>query len=103
MKNFFASLFGSLVALVIFFGGCAFLGFVVVVALAAVGQRHPTEVAQGSYLVFDLSANIQDAPAEFDGSAMFGQLFGGQRQTTLQLRTVTHAIRAAAKDHRIAG
>jgi len=103
MKNFFASLFGSLVALVIFFGGCAFLGFVLVVALAAMGQRRPTEVAQGSYLVFDLSANIQDAPPEFDGSAMFGPLFGGQRLTTLQLRAVTHALRAAAKDHRIAG
>jgi protease IV len=102
MKNFFASLLGSLMALVIFFGGCAFLGFLLVVALAAVGQKHPTAIAQGSYLVFDLSANIQDAPPAFDGGA-FGPLFGGQRQTTLQLRMVTHAIRAAARDRRIAG
>jgi len=62
MKSFFASLFGSLTALVIFFGGCAFLGFVLLVALAAMGQKHPTQVTQGSYMVFDLSANIQDAP-----------------------------------------
>ena len=103
MKNFFASLFGSLVALIIFFGGCAFIGFVFLVAMAAMGQRRPAAVPQGSYLVFDLSANIQDAPPEFDGSAMFGPLFGGERMTTLQLRTVTHAIRAAANDSRIAG
>ena len=103
MKSFFASLFGSLVALVIFFGGCVFLGFVLLVALAALGQKRPAQVAQGSYLVFDLSANIQDAPPAFDGGALFGPLFGGKRLTTLQLRTVTHAIRAAAKDRRIAG
>jgi protease-4 len=103
MKNFFASLLGSLMALVIFFGGCAFLGFVLMVALATLGQKHPTTVAQGSYLVFDLSANIQDAPPAFDGGAVFGPLFGGERLTTLQLRTVTQAIRAAARDHRIAG
>ena len=102
MKNFFASLFGSLAALIIFFGGCAFVGFVFLVAVAAVGQRRPMAVPQGSYLVFDLSANIQDAPPEFDG-AIFGPLFGGERRTTLQLRTVTRAIRAAAKDGRIAG
>jgi protease-4 len=103
MKSFFAALFGSLVALVIFFGGCAFLGFVLVMVLASMGERRPAEVAQGSYLVCDLSANIQDAPPEFDGGAMFGALFGGERMTTLQLRTVTHAIRAAARDGRIAG
>jgi protease-4 len=103
MKRFFASLFGSLAALIIFFGGCAFLCFVLVVALAALGQKRPAQVDQGSYLVFDLSANIQDAPPAFDGGALFGSLLGGQRQTTLQLRTVTRAIRAAARDRRIAG
>jgi len=102
MKSFFASLFGTLVALIIFFCGCAFVGFVFLVAVAAMGQRQPAAVPQGSYLVFDLSANIKDAPPEFDG-AMFGPLFGGERRTTLQLRTVTRAIRAAAKDSRIAG
>ena len=35
MKNFFSSLLGSLVALVIFFGGCLFLGLVFILALAA--------------------------------------------------------------------
>ncbi len=103
MKSFFASLFGSLAALVIFFGGCAFLGLLLVVVLAAMGKKGTEPVAQGSYLVFDLSANIQDAPPAFDGGALFGPLFGGRRMTTLQLRTVTRAIRAAAKDRRVSG
>ena len=102
MKNFFASLLGTLVALVIFFGAFAVLGFLFLVMMAALGQRQPAVVPQGSYLVFDLSANIQDAPPEFDGGALFGPLFG-ERTTTLQLQAVTHAIRAAAKDTRIAG
>lgn len=103
MKNFFASLFGSLTALVIFFGGCAFLGLLFLIVLAAVGEKRPAGVPQGAYLVFDLSANIQDAPQEFDGGALLAPLMGGERLTTLQLRTVTRAIRAAAKDGRIAG
>jgi protease-4 len=73
------------------------------VVLAAMGQKQPAGVPQGAYLVFDLSANIQDAPQEFDGGAFFGPLMGGNRLTTLQLRTVTRTIRAAAKDSRIAG
>jgi protease-4 len=103
MKNFFTSLLGSLVALVIFFGGCMFLGLVFILALAALGQKQPVAVQPGSYLVFDLSANIQDAPQEFDGAALFAPLMGGERLQTLQLRTVTRALRAAAKDSRIAG
>ena len=102
MKNFFASLFGTLVGLIIFFCGCAFLGFCFLVVVASMGENRPAAVPQGSYLVFDLSANIQDAPPEFEGS-VFGPLYGGNRKTTLQLRTVTRAIRAAAKDNRIAG
>ncbi len=103
MKNFFTSLLGSLVALVLFFGGCAFLGLVFILALAALGQKQPVAVQPGSYLVFDLSANIQDAPLEFDGAALFAPLMGGERLQTLQLRTVTRALRAAARDNRIAG
>jgi protease-4 len=103
MKNFFASFLGSLAAVIVFFCGCAFVGFVFLMAMAAMGQRRPASVPQGSYLVFDLSANIQDAPPEFDGGAVLGPLFGGNRMTTLQLRSVTRAIREAAKDSRISG
>ena len=102
MKNFFASLLGALVALVIFFGGCAFLGLVLLLALVSLGQRPPVTVESGSYLVFDLSANIKDAPQEFDGT-VFAPFLGGDRIRTLQLRTVTRALRAAARDSRISG
>jgi len=102
MKNFFTSLFGSLLALVIFFGGCLFLGIMMLAMLAAIGEKPVATVQPGSYLVFDLSANIQDAPQEFD-AGLLGPLLGGDRNRTLQLRTVTRALRAAAHDKRIAG
>ena len=99
MKNFFTSLLGALVALIIFTigGGLLFVGFIG--AIAAMGNSQKTEtVEQGSYLVFDLAANITDSPPLMD----FNLLAGG-RTETLQLRTITRALRAAAKDDRIAG
>jgi protease IV len=103
MKNFFTSLLGALVALVVFFGGCLLLAGLVLAVLIAVGQKQPVSLERGSYLVFDLSTRIQDAPVDFDGGALFGPLLGGGRVTTLQLRTVTRALRSAANDPRIAG
>lgn len=99
MKNFFTSMLGALVALFIFTGGCAvlFLGFVAVLAALGESEKSGPTFERGSYLVFDLSANISDAPAPVD----FGG-FGG-RPESLQLRTVTHALRVAATDNRIAG
>lgn len=103
MKNFFTSLLGTLAALVIFFGGCLVLGFLFLAVMVAVGQKQPAALARGSYLVFDLSTRLQDAPVDFDGGAVFGPLLGGGRITTMQLRTVTRAIRSAARDPRIGG
>ncbi len=99
MKNFLTSMLGALAALVIFTCGAAllFVGFVGVIA--AMGNKQKVEtVEKGSYLVFDLEANITDAPPVVDFA-----LFTGGRIETLQLRTATRAIRAAAKDDRIAG
>ncbi len=103
MKNFFTSLLGALVALVLFFGGCLFLGFLMLAVLVSLGRKAPVGVEPGSYLVFDLSANIQDAPTDFDTGALFGPFLGGSRTRTLQLRSVTRAIKAAGHDQRIAG
>src|SRR5439155_26738130 len=55
------------------------------------------ELERGAYVLFDLSPTIADAPDPID----FGAL--GGRAGTLQLRTVTRALRAAAKDDRVAG
>lgn len=100
MKNFFTSLLGALVALFIFTGGALllFIGFVGAIAAMSGGDKTAPEFEKGAYLVFDLSSNITDAPPAID----FGAL-GGARHDTLQLRTVTRALRAAAKDDRIAG
>ena len=100
MKNFFTSMLGALVALIIFAGGCAllFVGFIAAIAALGNGEKATPELERGSYLVLDLSTNITDAPPPID----FGALTGG-REETLQLRTITRALHAAAKDSRIAG
>lgn len=97
MKNFFTSMLGALVALMIFtvVGGLLCVGFIG--ALAAMGEKK-VGVERGSYLVLDLGAAITDAPPIVDFRA-----FGGDRTPTLQLRTITRTLRAAAKDDRIAG
>lgn len=99
MKNFFTSMLGALAALVVFSAASVVLVLGLFAALAALGGREKPGggLERGSYLVFDLSSNISDAPAAVDLSA-----FGG-KPDTLQLRTVTRALRAAAKDNRIAG
>lgn len=99
MKNFFTSMLGSLVALCLFAGGCLVLFFGVFAVLAALGgkERAQPSLASGSYLVFDLSTNISDSPPLVSFSGF------GDRKDTLQLRTVTRALRAAANDARIAG
>ncbi len=101
MRNFFTSMMGSLAALCLFAAG-AFLAFVVVVAalIAAGAQRQVAsgKVERGSTLVFDLSTNITDAPPAFDWGGL-----ASDRREALQLREVTRALRAAARDDRITG
>ncbi len=99
MKNFFTSMLGALVALMIFSVGgvLLFIGFLAAMAAVGSSEKSAPELERGSYVVFDLSTNISDAPPPVDLS-----IFGG-KPDTLQLRTVTRALRAAAKDDRVAG
>ncbi|MDO8540406.1 MAG: signal peptide peptidase SppA [Opitutaceae bacterium] len=98
MKNFVTSMMGALAALVIFAGGCVLLFIGFLAAVAAMGGREtPHEFERGSFLVFDLATKISEAPPPIDWSSL------GTRSDTMQLRTVTRALRAAAKDDRIAG
>ena len=89
---------GALVALVVFtFGGALlFAGFIG--AIAAMSGEKKVAVERGSYLVLDLASAITDAPAVIDFRS-----FGSDHAATLQLRTVTRSLRAAAHDDRIAG
>ncbi len=99
MKNFFTSMLGALVALMIFSVGAVLLFFGFMAAMVAIGgaDKAAPSFERGSYLVFDLSTNIADAPAPLDLSIL------GGKSESVQLRTVTRALRAAAKDERIAG
>ncbi|ACB77151.1 signal peptide peptidase SppA [Opitutus terrae] len=97
MKNFFTSMLGALVALIVFTLGGGLLMLGLIGAMAALGEKQ-VAVEKGSYLVFDLSSAITDAPPVIDFRAL-----GSDHKPTLQLRTVTRTLRAAAKDDRIAG
>ena len=102
MKNFFTSFFATLTALVVFIVG----GFTVLLllfgAIAAMGEK-PVALHSGSYLVLDLSANIQDTPVQNEGLEEFTEAFGGNAPRILQTREVTRALQAAAKDSDVAG
>lgn len=99
MKNFFTSMLGALAALIIFAGGTVLLFIGILGAIVAMsGEKKAPTFERGSYVVFDLSANITDAPPTLD----FSQ-FTGDHNTTLQLRAVTRALRAAKNDDRVAG
>jgi protease-4 len=99
MKNFITSMLGALVALIVFTTGAVLLFIGFIGAIVAMGQQKkaPT-IADGSYLVFDLSTNITDAPPPLD----LGDFSNG-RTDVLQLRTITRALRFAAKDNKIRG
>lgn len=102
MKNFFTAFFGTLTALLVFCLGAVVVFFIFVGVLASMGEKK-VSVEHGSYLVFDLSANIQDSPEQMEGFEKFAEAFGGKGAHNLQLRQITRALQAAAADPDIAG
>src|SRR4051812_47875041 len=103
MKNFFTSFFATLTALIVFLVGAFLCFFVFIGMLVAMGEKKPVMVQNGSYLVFDLGANIKDAPAQAEGLDEFLEAFGGESRRELQLREVTRSLQAAAHDDAIKG
>jgi protease IV len=104
MKNFFASMIGTVVGLVVFAVGGTILVIGLIFGLAATGDSQKGAVVEkGSYLVLDLSVNIVDTPPQADGAAMIASLTGGEERKVWQLREMTRALRAAATDDDIAG
>lgn len=99
MKNFFTSMLGALVALIVFSAGCVllFIGFLAAMAAISGAEKAGPSFERGSYLIFDLATAISDAPPPVDFGAFAG------KNESLQLRTVTRSLKAAAKDDRIAG
>jgi protease-4 len=99
MKNFITSMLGALVALIVFSTGAILLFIGFIGAIVAMGSQKKVPVLeQGSYIVFDLSSNITDAPPPFD----LGEFTDG-KEATLQLRSITRALRYAAKDSKVKG
>lgn len=104
MKNFFASFFGALAALIVFVGGAALLGFLVLIGLAASSSEKPVQVEKGAWLVYDFTGNIHDAPEQMEGlEELMGAFGGADAPQRLQLRALVRALQAAAKDDAIAG
>lgn len=71
-------------------------------ALAALGEK-PVAVPKGGYLVFDLTANIHDGVRTPNPFEVFEAIENPEHPKNLQLRAVTRALEAAAKDDRIKG
>lgn len=86
----------------VIFGGGLLLA-VIIGAVVALGQKKPVVVPNGAYLVFDLTANIQDTPAQTDGLGEIVESLGGRSRSVLQLRAITRALQAAAKMKRSRG
>ena len=103
MKTFFASLLGTLTGFLILLLGGGVLLFLILVITAAMGDSNRPSVEPGSYLVFDLSTNITDAPSQFDDTAFMAAFTGQDLPSQLQTRLVTRALREAAADSRIKG
>ena len=103
MKNFFTSFFATLTALIVFVLGGFVVCFLFLAAFAAMGQKQPVTIQSGSYLVLNLSTNIQDTPSQTDGLEELAEIFGGNRGRMLQLREVTRSLQAAAMDSDIKG
>ncbi|HRE81744.1 MAG TPA: signal peptide peptidase SppA [Opitutaceae bacterium] len=102
MKTFFASLLGSIAGLFIFVFGLAVVAVGFVGVMASMGSK-PVVVEKGSYLVFDLNADISDAPPQPNPFEIFTAMENADQPKALQLRAVTRALHAAAKDDRLLG
>jgi protease-4 len=103
MKNFFASLFGTLVGLGLFAILLVALMVGGVALLVSVSKKKQVVMIQSnSYLTFDLGTSLSDKPPEVTPGILFEKLQGDSAPTAT-LRQVTEALKAASKDKRISG
>lgn len=102
MKGFLKIFFASLLAL-LFAAGCLFLLFVVFLGAMASFSKPAPQVADGSILVFDMSANVQDRPVGMSRQEFIDQAMGGEGFQTYSLLSLTRALEEAAEDERIKG
>lgn len=103
MKTFFASLLGTLAAVLLLVVGGGVMLFALMVGVAAFSEPNAAAVPTDSYVVFDLKTNITDGPVQFDDSALAAALSGAEAPGQLQHRMVVRALREIADDDRIKG
>ena len=97
MKAFFRSLLASLVALVLFSGGCLVLFFGV---LAAMGSSKPS-VPPRSILLLNLSNNFPDSVQDSSASEVMQKVMGGQDSDGIPVAGLIQALDRAAHDKNI--
>jgi protease-4 len=98
VKQFFKMFAASLLAM----GVLVFFGFMMLMALAAIGQKK-TVVEANSLLVLDLSVPISDKPMSEDFNAVVEKAMGDGGEKAIPLIQVLRAIDWASSDERIAG
>ncbi|MGK7914625.1 MAG: signal peptide peptidase SppA [Prochloraceae cyanobacterium] len=95
IKQTFASVIGTLIALFLFSAlGVTGLVFLIV---SAASQTEGVSVKNKSVLVFDLSMSIRDT----EPASTLGQALSGQETSNITLRQVIKSLEAATKDRRI--
>jgi len=102
MKSFFASFFGTLAALTVLVGAVA-IGLAILVGSVSSKREATSPVVRGSWLVFELSDQIQDTPLQNEDIDDVFEALGDGKVRALQARKVTRALQAAAADDDIAG
>ncbi len=98
MKDFFKSLFASLIALALFFGVGVFLLFGVLTTLGPVTPPMPKK----AILIFDLNTNIPDSVKDPGPGEALQRAIQGRIEDGTALPVLIHALDQAAQDSNIA-
>jgi protease-4 len=104
MRDFFKTVFATLVGLILFVTlGVAGLTALLVVIVSSSQETGPS-VENNSILTFDLSQDITDSSSAVAPSEVIGEaLSGGSHNRSIALRSVLESLKNAATDPRIAG
>ena len=105
MKQFFITFFANLAALLLVFGAPLLLILILIAASfsASSHAKHIVTLERGSILTFDMSLNVADDPEHATASSPLSALADDNAAKSVTLRSLTQALRKAAKDDRIKG
>jgi protease-4 len=105
MKQFFITFFANLAALLLVFGVPILLITILVIASFSAGShaKRVVTLERGSILTFDMSVNVTDDPEHATPTSPLTALTDNNTTRAVTLRSLTLALRKAAKDDRIKG